>query len=144
MTYSRSQNSWSYLLLIIVCLKGGYFCSSIIEVLPSSGCFITCMGAHFPQLSWITRSGLAPRMSVFLWHSSKWAHGFGRFLQYMSGLEVLACSFDTDLNNAPTAPFFEPLSLWVYSQRQILCNASSALSWTRRPLLYIPAKYLNV
>ena len=25
-----------------------------------SGCFITYMGAHFPQLNWITQSGLAP------------------------------------------------------------------------------------
>ena len=130
------------------------------------------MGALFPavELNNAIRFSTLSRMSVFLWHSSKWAHGFGRFLQYMSGLEVLACSFDTDLNNAPTAPFFEPLSLgvyvacsfdtdlnnapaapffeplslWVYSQRQILCNASSALSWTRRPLLYFPTKCLNV
>ena len=28
--------------------KEGYFCSSVIEVLPCSGCFVTCMGAHFP------------------------------------------------------------------------------------------------
>ena len=38
------------------------------------------------------------RISGYLWHSSKWAHWLGCFLQYTSGLEVLACSFDTDLN----------------------------------------------
>ena len=38
------------------------------------------------------------RMLGFLRHSSKWAHWFGRFLQYMPGLEVLACSLDTDLS----------------------------------------------
>ena len=65
-----------------------------------SGCFITCVGAHFPAVEsdnairFSTLSG----MSGFLWHSSKWAHWFGRFLQYTSGLEVLACSLDTDLN----------------------------------------------
>ena len=37
-------------------------------------------------------------MSGFLWHSSKWASQFGHFLQYTSGLEVLACSFDTNIN----------------------------------------------
>ena len=43
------------------------------------------------QLSFIMQSGLAPFPgSGFLWHSSKWAHWFGCFLQYTSGLEVLA------------------------------------------------------
>ena len=35
------------------------FCSTVVEVLPCSGCFITSMGAHFPQLSWIGQSSLA-------------------------------------------------------------------------------------
>ena len=34
-----------------------------------------------------------------------------------------------------TAPFLEPLSFWVYSQRQILHNSSSNLSWTQGILL---------
>ena len=58
------------------------------------------MGAHFPAVEldnaiWFS---ILSRMSGFLWHSSKWACRFGRFLQYTSGLEVLACSLDTDLN----------------------------------------------
>ena len=44
------------------------------------------------------------------------------FLQYMSGLEVLACSLDIDLNyvttvTTPTAPFPEPLSKVVATFR---------------------------
>ena len=39
------------------------------------------------------------RVSGFMWHSSKWAHQSALgILQYMSGFEVLACSFDTDFN----------------------------------------------
>ena len=58
------------------------------------------MGAHFPAVEldnaiWFS---ILSRMSGFLWHSSKWACRFGRFLQYMPGLEVLACSLDTDLS----------------------------------------------
>ena len=42
------------------------------------------------------------RMSEFLWHSSKWACQFGRFFQYMPGLEVLACSLVTNLDYVTT------------------------------------------
>ena len=50
------------------------------------------------------------RMSGFMWHSSKWVCRFICFLQYTSGLEVLVCSFDTNIYYvttyyAPTAPF---------------------------------------
>ena len=49
------------------------FCSSVVEVLLCSGCFITCMGAHFPAVEldnaiWFSTLS---RMSGFLWHSSK-------------------------------------------------------------------------
>ena len=102
------------------------------------------MGAHFPaiELDNAIHFSTLCRMSGFLWHSSEWARQFRCFLQYKSGTEVQACSLDTNLNYAPTTPFFEPLSLWVYSQRQILCNASSALSWTRGTLLSFLVKYL--
>ena len=104
LTYSCLQNSWSYQLLIIVHLKGGSFCSLAVEVLPCSGCFITCMGAHFPavELDNAIQFSTLSRMSVFLWHSSKWARRFGRFLQCTSGLEVLACSLNTNLNDVIT------------------------------------------
>ena len=71
-----------------------------VEVLPYSVCFLTCMGANFPAVeldNTIWFSTLS-RMSGFLWHSSKWACQFSCFLQYMSGLEVLACSLSTNLN----------------------------------------------
>ena len=57
------------------------------------------MGASFPavELDNAIRFITLSRMSGFLWHSSKWAHQFACFLQYMSGFEVLACSLDTDL-----------------------------------------------
>ena len=109
------------------------------------GYFITCMGAHFPavELDNTIRFSTLSRMSGFLWHSSKWACRFDCFLQYMSGIEALACSLDTDLNYDPTVPFFEPLGFWVYSQRHILCNSSSALFWTRGPLLNFPVKWVS-
>ena len=58
------------------------------------------MGVHFPavELDNAIRFSTLSRMPEFLWHSFKWARRFGRFLQYMQGLEVLACSLDTDLN----------------------------------------------
>ena len=74
------------------------------DILPCSGCFVTCMGAHFPtvELDNAIRLSTLSRMLEFLWHSSKWARQFDHFLQYMSGLEVLACSLDTDLNCVTT------------------------------------------
>ena len=71
----------------------------------SSGCFSACMDVQFPTLSWITQSGLAlrlvlSRVSGVLWHSSGWVHWFNHVLQYMSGLEVLACSNNTNFNYA--------------------------------------------
>ena len=76
----------------------------VVEVLPCSGCFITCMGAHFPavELDNAIRFSILSRMSGFLWHSSKWACRFGRFLLYTSGLEVLACILNNDINYMTT------------------------------------------
>ena len=72
--------------------------SLVVEVLPCCGCFITCMSAYFPtvELDNAIRFSTLSRNSGFLWHSSKWTRWFGCFLQYLSGLEVLACSLDTD------------------------------------------------
>ena len=62
------------------------------------------MGAHFPavELGNAIQFSILSKMSGFLLHSSKWACWFGRFLQYTSGLEVLACSLDTDINYVTT------------------------------------------
>ena len=58
------------------------------------------MGAHFPAVDLDNAIWLSslPPFSGFLWHSSKCDLQFGSFLQYTPGLEVLACSLNTDLN----------------------------------------------
>ena len=58
------------------------------------------MGAHFHTVEWDNAIWFSTlfRMSGFRWHSSKWVCQFDRFLQYKPGLELLACSLDTDLN----------------------------------------------
>ena len=62
------------------------------------------MGAHFPavELDNAIRFSILSRMSGFLWHNFKWACWFGRFLQYTSGLEVLTCNLDTNINYVTT------------------------------------------
>ena len=63
-----------------------------------------CSGAHFPVVEENHETGLALRLALlrvsgFLWHSSKWARqSVLGILQYTSGLEVLACSIDTNFN----------------------------------------------
>ena len=85
-------------------------------------------------------------MSWFLWHSSKWAHRLGHFLQYMSGIVALACSLDTKPElcdyYAPIAPFLET-QCFGYSQSQILCNSSSTLTRTQGPLLNFLTKCIH-
>ena len=94
------------------------------------------------------------RVSGFPRHSFKWARHFSHFLQYTSGLEVLASSFYTGFNHvyAPTEFFLEPpskvavkiskLAFRVYSLRQIY-NSSSILSWTWGPLSNFLTKCAN-
>ena len=81
-----------------------HFCSSVVEVLPCSGCFISCMGAGFTavELDNAIRFSTLSRMSGFLCHSSKWTRLFSRFLQHTSKIEVLACSLNTNLNYVTT------------------------------------------
>ena len=97
-------------------------------------------------------------MSGLLWHGSKWSRRFGRFLQYTPGLEVLACSFDTDFNYV-TSMLQLCLSLnhFVKTCKEMMdfrtsfsdvfsgtyINPRGALSWTRDPLLNFPAKCIN-
>ena len=101
--------------------------------------------------SWVPFPRTLSKISGFLWHSSKWACWFSCFLQYTSGLEVLDAASTPTLTmchyDAPTVPFLEPLSkvvatFSVYSHRKI-CNPSSALSWTRGPLLHFLARSLT-
>ena len=121
----------------------------MVEVLPCSGCFTTCMGAHFHavQLDNTISFSTLSRMSGFFWHSSKWARRFGCFLQYMSGLEVLACSLDTDLNYVITMLRLHP-SLNHYIKLQQLfgercSNILGIFSKSDRPSAEFPAKCLN-
>ena len=72
----------------------GVFCSLVVNVFPYSGCFITCIGAHFPAFE----SSTLPTMSGFLLHSSEWPCQFGCFLQFMSAIEVLGGSLNINLN----------------------------------------------
>ena len=88
----------------------------VIKVLPCSGCFITSMGVHFPalELDNVIQFSTLSTVSTFLWHSSKLACWLGHFLQYTSGLEVLARSLNTADLNYVTAmlqlcPSFNPL-----------------------------------
>ena len=127
--------------------------SSINEVLPMFWLFCNLHGLHFPtiELDNMIRFSTLSRMSGFLWHSAKWASQFGGFLQYMSGLEVLACSFNTSV---PTTPFLESLSKVAATYRGeiwqpfscILIDgyvSTAGLSWTLGPLLNFPAKCIN-
>ena len=66
--------------------------------------FITYMGLCFPavELNNMIQFSTLSRMPGFLWHSSKWVQWLSHFLHYMSGIEVLACSLDTNLNYVST------------------------------------------
>ena len=139
------------------------FCSSVVEALPCSVCFATCMGAFFStvELDNAIQLSTLSRASGFPWDSSKWVRRFGRSLQYALWLEVLACSFYTDFSSVITMLQLLPtlnckvklqqllggrwiakLAFRVYSKRS-MSNASSALTWTQGPLLNFPAKCIN-
>ena len=91
------------------------------------------MGARFPAIEFENTIcfSILSRMSGFLCHSSKWACWFGRFLQYMSGLEVLAFSLDTNIKlcdyYAPIAPFSEPLSTVAATSRGEIWQLSGCI-----------------
>ena len=70
------------------------FQSLVVKTLPCSGCFTACMSAQFP----VVKLGYADRMT----HSGMVPNGVTDLiqLQFMSlrGIEVLACSFDTNFD----------------------------------------------
>ena len=68
------------------------------------------MAAHFSavELDNTIRFSTLSRVSLLLWHSSKCARWFGSFFEYTSGLEVLACSFDTDFDYVITMLQLQP------------------------------------
>ena len=70
------------------------FQSSVVKTLPCSGCFTACMSAHFPVMKlgyadWMTHCGMVP-------------NGVANSIEFqftsLHGIEVLACSFDTNFN----------------------------------------------
>ena len=70
------------------------FQSLVVKTLPCSGCFIACMSAHFP----IVKLGYMDRMT----HRGMVPNGIVDPIEFqltsLRGIEVLACSFDTDFN----------------------------------------------
>ena len=68
------------------------------------------MGVHFPEvdLDNVIRFSTLSRMLGCLWQSPKWEDRFVRFPQHMSGLKVLACSFNTEFNYVITLPQLRP------------------------------------
>ena len=70
------------------------FQSLMVKTLPCSGCFTACMSAHVPVVKlgyadWITHCGMVPNGVV---------NSIEFQLASLRGIEVLACSFDTDFN----------------------------------------------
>ena len=69
------------------------FQSLVIKTLPCSGCFPACMSAHFP----VVKLGYMDRMT----HCDMVPNGVVDSIKFQSAslhrIEVLACSFDTDL-----------------------------------------------
>ena len=70
------------------------FQSSVVKTLPCSGCFTACMSAHFP----VVKLGYADRMT----HCGMVPNGVAGSIEFqltsLRGIEMLACSFDTDFN----------------------------------------------
>ena len=70
------------------------FQSSVVKTLPCFGYFTACMSAHFP----IVKLGYTDRMT----HCAMVPNGVANLTKFqltsLCGIEVLACSFDTDFN----------------------------------------------
>ena len=88
----------------LVWKEGQSFSSVLLKFSHVTVCFIACMGVHFPtvELDNVIKFNTLSSMSGFLWNISKWVCRFGCFLQYTSGLEVLAWSLSSDLNYVTT------------------------------------------
>ena len=73
----------------------------VVESLHCSGCFLAYKGVHFPVREEDHRTGLALWLTLIRCQGSCGIVPTGLtvcILRYASGLEVLACSIDTDLN----------------------------------------------
>ena len=70
------------------------FQSSVVKALLCSGCFTACMSVHFP----LVILGYADRMTLYGMVSNGVANSIEFQLTTLCGIEVLACSFDTNFN----------------------------------------------
>ena len=70
------------------------FQSSVVKTLPCSGCFTACIRAHLPVVKLRYADGIT--------HCSMVPNGVTDSIEFqftsLRGIEVLACSFDTDFN----------------------------------------------
>ena len=70
------------------------FQSLVVKTLLCSGCFIACMSVHFP----IVKLGYVVRMT----HCGMVPNGVTNSIEFqlmsLWGIEVIACSFDTNFN----------------------------------------------
>ena len=68
--------------------------SVVVKTLPCSGCLAACMSVHFP----VVKLGYADQMT----HCGMVPNGVADSIEFqftsLHGIEVLACSFDTDFN----------------------------------------------
>ena len=73
---------------------GRIFQYLVVKILPCSGCFTACMCVHFP----VMKLGYADRVT----HCGMVPNGVTDSIKFqltsLHGIEVLACSFDTDFN----------------------------------------------
>ena len=73
---------------------------NLLACVPAVACAVACVSVNsMNNAIWISTLS---RMSGFLWLSSKYACWFCYFVQYVSGLEVLACNFNTISNYVTT------------------------------------------
>ena len=72
--------------------------------------FLKVLNKNKPKLLLIIDVLLFTEFLELVAINSKWILWFGRFLQYMPGLEVLACSFNTDINYVITMLQLRP---WI-------------------------------
>ena len=67
---------------------------SVVKTLPCPSCFTACMSAHFP----VVKLGYADRMT----HCGMVLDGVANSIEFqftsLCGIEVLACSFETNFN----------------------------------------------
>ena len=70
------------------------FESSVVKTLPCSGCFIACMSVHIP----VVKLGYTDQMTHCGMVPNSVTDSIEFQLTSLCGIEVLACSFDTDFN----------------------------------------------